>query len=73
MKFQFLIYNFMQQCSENLCLELYQKYFAKISKHALTFQCGVSISRFVLGEPNSAWYHHDIIICLESDSIVVSF
>ena len=22
--------------------------------------CGVSISRFVLGEPDSVWYHHDI-------------
>ena len=34
---------------------------------------GVSISPFVLKEPDSIWFHHDIIFSLESDSIVVSF
>ena len=36
-------------------------------------QCGVSIFRFVLEEPDSVRFHHGIIFCLESDSIVVSF
>ena len=34
---------------------------------------GVSISQFVLDEPDFVWFHYDIIFCLESDYIVVSF
>ena len=30
-------------------------------------------SRFVLKEPDSVRFHHDLIVCLESDSIVVPF
>ena len=37
------------------------------------WHCGVSIFLFVLDEPDSVRFHHDIIFCLESDSIVVSF
>ena len=33
----------------------------------------VSISGFVLKELDSVQFYHDIIFCLESDSIVVSF
>ena len=35
--------------------------------------CGVSNSSFVLVKPDSVRFHHDIILCLKSDSIVVSF
>ena len=33
----------------------------------------VSISRFVVDVPDSVQFHHDIIFCMESNSIVVSF
>ena len=31
---------------------------------------GLSISRFVRDEPDSVWFHHDILFCLESDYIL---
>ena len=35
--------------------------------------CEVTNVRFVLVKPDSVQFHYDIIFCLESDSIVVSF
>ena len=35
--------------------------------------CGVSISQFVLIEPDSIQFCHDIILCYESDSIGLLF
>ena len=38
------------------------------------YRAGFQFSaRFVLVEPDSVRFHHDIIFCLKSDSIVVSF
>ena len=50
--------------------------FQKINNHSLTLVSdGMwgSICGFVLGELDSVQFHLDIIFCLESDSIVVSF
>ena len=61
------MYNKFETLIESSVEKSFRKKKGKGDKH-----CEVTNIRFVLVEPDSMRFHHDIIFCLESDTIVVS-